>query len=134
MSIDFSRLHLFQRDKTSSNVINFESLQPSTVHYVTTKIKHVKTVSSPNNQYQLNIHFLGGQIGHRKYDCPEQRNFTANIICRVCGNAGHMAKDCPDRQRGANWRNDAPGPVPARGPAGRIGGGDAVDREYEVSS
>ena len=75
----------------------------------------------------------GGQIGHRKYDCPEQRNFTANIICRVCGNAGHMARDCPDRQRGANWRNDAPGGLPGRAPAGRIGGGDAVDREYEVS-
>ncbi|KAI9740625.1 MAG: hypothetical protein M1818_004589 [Claussenomyces sp. TS43310] len=75
-----------------------------------------------------------GQIGHRKYDCPEQRNFTANIICRVCGNAGHMAKDCPDRQRGADWRN---GPAPAaagfpgRPAAGKIGGGDAVDREYE---
>ena len=73
----------------------------------------------------------GGQIGHRKYDCPEQRNFTANIICRVCGNAGHMARDCPDRQRGANWRNDGP-PVAGRPEAGRIGSGDAVDREYEV--
>jgi len=41
-----------------------------------------------------------GEIGHRKYDCPNQRNFTANIICRVCGNAGHMARDCPDRARG----------------------------------
>lgn len=73
----------------------------------------------------------GGQIGHRKYDCPEQRNFTANIICRVCGNAGHMARDCPDRQRGANWRNDAPSDAPGRQ---AIRGGDAVDREYEVSS
>ncbi|PSK60165.1 hypothetical protein B9Z65_1063 [Elsinoe australis] len=52
-----------------------------------------------------------GEIGHRKYDCPQQRNYTANIICRVCGNAGHMARDCPDRQRGQNWRNDGP---PAR--------------------
>ncbi|CAF9936127.1 MAG: hypothetical protein HETSPECPRED_010019 [Heterodermia speciosa] len=69
-----------------------------------------------------------GQIGHRKYDCPEQRNFTANIICRVCGNAGHMARDCPDRQRGANWRNDAPSDAPGRQ---AIRGGDAVDREYE---
>lgn len=71
-----------------------------------------------------------GQIGHRKYDCPEKQNFTANIICRVCGNAGHMARDCPDRQKGASWRNDGP-PRPA---AGRIGSGsgDAVDREYEV--
>ncbi|OJJ76155.1 hypothetical protein ASPBRDRAFT_396839 [Aspergillus brasiliensis CBS 101740] len=68
----------------------------------------------------------GGQIGHRKYDCPEQRNFTANIICRVCGNAGHMARDCPDRQRGSDWRNNG-------GFGGRraIGGGDAVDREME---
>lgn len=71
-----------------------------------------------------------GQIGHRKYDCPEKQNFTANIICRVCGNAGHMARDCPDRQKGASWRND--GPPRAAAAAGRIGGGDAVDREYEV--
>ncbi|GAB0136439.1 Branchpoint-bridging protein [Epichloe bromicola] len=66
-----------------------------------------------------------GKIGHRKYDCPERQNYTASIICRVCGNAGHMARDCPDRQRGASWRNDG-----AR-PAGKVGGGDAVDREME---
>ncbi|KAJ4302081.1 Branchpoint-bridging protein [Collariella sp. IMI 366227] len=75
-----------------------------------------------------------GQIGHRKYDCPEKQNFTANIICRVCGNAGHMARDCPDRQRGASWRNDGPVGRPGA-PGGRFpavgGGGDAVDREYE---
>ena len=97
-----------------------------------------------NCEYQQHLFFslfgpityllLGGQIGHRKYDCPEQRNFTANIICRVCGNAGHMARDCPDRQRGADWRNGAPaGAAPGRPTAGKIGGGDAVDREYEVS-
>ncbi|KAI5853556.1 branchpoint-bridging protein [Tricharina praecox] len=72
-----------------------------------------------------------GQIGHRKYDCPEQRNFTANIICRVCGNAGHMARDCADRQRGQNWRNDRPGATPGRPGAAGLGHGDAVDREYE---
>ncbi|KAK5996125.1 Branchpoint-bridging protein [Cladobotryum mycophilum] len=74
-----------------------------------------------------------GKIGHRKYDCPERQNFTASIICRVCGNAGHMARDCPDRQRGASWRNDN-GNANSNGgsrPAGRIGGGDAVDREME---
>ncbi|CAK7566579.1 MAG: Branchpoint-bridging protein [Sporothrix epigloea] len=71
-----------------------------------------------------------GQIGHRKYDCPEKQNFTTSIICRVCGNAGHMARDCPDRQKGANWRND--GPLrPSAGRLGPSGGGDAVDREYE---
>ncbi|KAJ5684112.1 uncharacterized protein N7477_000457 [Penicillium maclennaniae] len=73
-----------------------------------------------------------GQIGHRKYDCPEQRNFTANIICRVCGNAGHMARDCPDRQRGSDWRNNAGGGAAGgRGAPRAIGTGDAVDREME---
>lgn len=79
-----------------------------------------------------------GQIGHRKYDCPEKQNFTASIICRVCGNAGHMARDCPDRQRGASWRNDGPGGARPQerigaGAGGAVGGGD-VDAEYEVSS
>ncbi|OAA64484.1 PCBP-like protein [Niveomyces insectorum RCEF 264] len=71
-----------------------------------------------------------GQIGHRKYDCPERQNYTANIICHICGNAGHMARDCPDRQRGASWRNDGPS-RPAAGRLGPTSGGDAVDREYE---
>ncbi|KAK9314412.1 hypothetical protein V1522DRAFT_413784 [Lipomyces starkeyi] len=38
-----------------------------------------------------------GELGHRKYDCPHQRNYTANIICRICGNAGHFARDCRER-------------------------------------
>ncbi|KAK0875791.1 Branchpoint-bridging protein [Friedmanniomyces endolithicus] len=52
-----------------------------------------------------------GEIGHRKYDCPQARNFTANIICRVCGNAGHMARDCPDRAKGTDMRNGPPRPA-----------------------
>lgn len=40
-----------------------------------------------------------------------------------------MARDCPDRQKGASWRNNDAAGRPA---AGRIGGGDAVDREMEV--
>ena len=63
-----------------------------------------------------------GEIGHRKYDCPQARNYTANIICRVCGNAGHMARDCPDRQRGQDWRN-----MPPRRP--QIGAGPEDDYE-----
>lgn len=48
-----------------------------------------------------------------------------------------MARDCPDRQRGADWRNGPPVPggpagMAGRPAAGRIGAGDAVDREYEV--
>lgn len=68
-----------------------------------------------------------GQIGHRKYDCPEQRNFTANIICRVCGNAGHMARDCPDRQRGQDWRNSDRGAPGAPRPAGAL---EPADTEF----
>lgn len=40
-----------------------------------------------------------------------------------------MARDCPDRQRGSEARNQLPG---VGGPARRIGAGDAVDREMEV--
>ncbi|KAJ5103465.1 hypothetical protein N7532_003994 [Penicillium argentinense] len=67
-----------------------------------------------------------GEIGHRKYDCPQQRNYTSSIICRVCGNAGHMARDCPDRQRGSDWRNNGGRAAP------RIADtGDEVDREMQ---
>lgn len=67
-----------------------------------------------------------GGVGHRKYDCPEQRNFTANIICRVCGSAGHMARDCQ-----VNRDPNAPPPPPmGGGPPPPPGGGRGFDSEY----
>ncbi|KAJ3538680.1 hypothetical protein NMY22_g5063 [Coprinellus aureogranulatus] len=62
-----------------------------------------------------------GGVGHRKYDCPEQRNYTANIICRVCGSAGHMARDCQ-----VNRDPNAPPPPPSGPPMPRGG----FDSEY----
>ncbi|RXW24258.1 hypothetical protein EST38_g1593 [Candolleomyces aberdarensis] len=62
-----------------------------------------------------------GGVGHRKYDCPEQRNFTANIICRVCGSAGHMARDC-------QVNKDPNAPQPPSGPPVNRGG--HFDSEY----
>ncbi|KAG2017843.1 splicing factor SF1 [Coprinopsis cinerea AmutBmut pab1-1] len=64
-----------------------------------------------------------GGVGHRKYDCPEQRNFTANIICRVCGSAGHMARDCT-----VNRDPNAPPPPPGAPPGHGTRGG--FDSEY----
>lgn len=62
-----------------------------------------------------------GEIGHRKYDCPQKQNYTASIICRVCGQAGHMARDCPQRKTGQPWRNDNRF---GDRPQGRIGGAE----------
>ncbi|KAI1094744.1 eukaryotic type KH-domain (KH-domain type I) [Rostrohypoxylon terebratum] len=34
---------------------------------------------------------------------------TFNVICRICGNGGHIASDCPNRKTkstGAPWRNE----------------------------
>lgn len=43
----------------------------------------------------LNVfNFSGGEIGHRKYDCPQIQTFNAGIVCRRCGQNGHFAKDC----------------------------------------
>jgi len=74
-----------------------------------------------------------GGVGHRKYDCPEQRNFTANIICRVCGSAGHMARDC-QVNRGIGGSSGMGGP-PDSGfgsPTGTVvkGGAGGFDSEY----
>jgi splicing factor 1 len=44
-----------------------------------------------------------------------------------------MARDCPDRQKGTDWRNNDGAAAAAARPAARVAGriGDAVDREYE---
>lgn len=67
---------------------------------------------------------IGGEIGHRKYDCPQKENFTTNMICRQCGQAGHMARDCMDRKRGQDYRGDSRGDFAGGRPAARIGDGD----------
>ncbi|KAJ3059849.1 hypothetical protein HDU98_004133 [Podochytrium sp. JEL0797] len=38
-----------------------------------------------------------GAAGHRKFECPETKNYTATLICRICGGAGHVAADCNER-------------------------------------
>ncbi|KZO96577.1 hypothetical protein CALVIDRAFT_563661 [Calocera viscosa TUFC12733] len=73
-----------------------------------------------------------GNLGHRKYDCPEQRNYTANIVCRLCGNAGHMARDCtvkrdPNGQFSAPPQNNPFSPHNGPGSGPKTG----FDSEYE---
>lgn len=43
-----------------------------------------------------------------------------------------MARDCPDRPRGSDWRN-AGGYGGREAPGRALGPADAVDREMEVS-
>lgn len=70
------------------------------------------TLRDDENQVCLNC----GNIGHKKWDCPEQRNFSAGITCHNCGSVGHMARDC------RTPRGQAPG--------GENGGSKPFDAEY----
>ena len=71
--------------------------------------QNCKCLFPPPQSHYCSYLSAGGEIGHRKYDCPQQRNYTSSIICRTCGNSGHMARDCPDRAPGGGWRNDQRG-------------------------
>ncbi|PUU80369.1 hypothetical protein B9Z19DRAFT_975201 [Tuber borchii] len=47
-----------------------------------------------------------GEVGHRRYDCPKEINYAARIICRVCGNGGHFARNCFYRPRGGELQEN----------------------------
>ncbi|GHJ89204.1 hypothetical protein NliqN6_5606 [Naganishia liquefaciens] len=63
-----------------------------------------------------------GEKGHRRFECPQARNFSANVICRQCGGAGHMARDCFQKGGPAGGFG---GPNPSAGPK------TAFDSEYQ---
>ena len=35
-----------------------------------------------------------GSTEHKSWLCPDKPNVTNNILCSICGGAGHIAKDC----------------------------------------
>ncbi|KAI8096279.1 uncharacterized protein BX664DRAFT_323531 [Halteromyces radiatus] len=51
------------------------------------------TLRDDENQTCLNC----GATGHRRFECPERQNFSANLTCRICGGHGHIARDCNQR-------------------------------------
>lgn len=64
-----------------------------------------------------------GERGHRKFECPHDRNWTMHIVCHKCGQSGHVARDCfTQRPFGAG---DAP-----VGDGGVTGSASHVDTEY----
>jgi splicing factor 1 len=74
-----------------------------------------------------------GQKGHRKYECPEQRNWTANIICHRCGQQGHLARDCTQGRMapGAGAPFGGAGNLQGGGPPSGPRPGDPFNSEYE---
>ncbi|KAG0225383.1 hypothetical protein BGW42_004453 [Actinomortierella wolfii] len=51
------------------------------------------TLRDDENQTCLNC----GALGHRRYECPEIRNVTINLVCNICGGQGHASRDCRER-------------------------------------
>lgn len=70
-----------------------------------------------------------GEIGHRRYDCPQRRNYTASVICHICGNQGHFARDCKDRPSAGYGNSYRPNNYHQQ----QIDNGptSAADKEYE---
>jgi len=42
-----------------------------------------------------------GATSHRTWHCPDKPNVTNNVICTVCGGAGHIGRDCRFKRPGA---------------------------------
>ncbi|KAJ2316986.1 hypothetical protein IWW52_003366, partial [Coemansia sp. RSA 2704] len=38
-----------------------------------------------------------GSLDHRKWECEESTNVTLSLVCSICGNHGHPARDCARR-------------------------------------
>jgi splicing factor 1 len=51
------------------------------------------TLRDDENQICANC----GATGHRKWECPDQENFTVNLVCKICQGKGHSARDCMER-------------------------------------
>eukprot|EP00094_Tigriopus_californicus_P010992 TCALIF_10603-PA protein Name:"Similar to SF1 Splicing factor 1 (Homo sapiens)" AED:0.14 eAED:0.14 QI:107/0.6/0.5/1/1/1/6/113/717 len=41
-----------------------------------------------------------GASDHKSWQCQDKPNYTNNIICSMCGGAGHIARDCQQRRHG----------------------------------
>ncbi|GMT25923.1 hypothetical protein PFISCL1PPCAC_17220, partial [Pristionchus fissidentatus] len=67
-----------------------------------------------------------GADDHKTWECPDQQNVTARIICVACGGAGHIARDC---------KNARPGFMGGGMGGGEMQGGGAdvgMDDEYSA--
>ncbi|GMR49821.1 hypothetical protein PMAYCL1PPCAC_20017, partial [Pristionchus mayeri] len=67
-----------------------------------------------------------GADDHKTWECPDQQNVTARIICVACGGAGHIARDC---------KNPRPGFMGGGMGGAEMGGGPGdggMDDEYSA--
>ncbi|CAD6899000.1 unnamed protein product [Tilletia laevis] len=71
-----------------------------------------------------------GEKGHRKFECPKERNWTANIICHRCGGQGHLARDCAAGRGGPSNGFGGGGPPGGSENGEETGVKHAFDNEY----
>ncbi|KAI8060792.1 hypothetical protein BC940DRAFT_311349 [Gongronella butleri] len=45
-----------------------------------------------------------GEVGHRRFECPQRPSFSSSLTCHKCGGLGHIARDCHEQQQPYNNR------------------------------
>ncbi|GMM37152.1 mRNA splicing protein [Saccharomycopsis crataegensis] len=58
------------------------------------QLRELAAINGTLREYQERPCPNCGEMGHKRFDCPNQKKFLESIVCRICGNIGHFARDC----------------------------------------
>lgn len=106
-------LHIWWKGQTVEEVkacgvelqrlIDMEIFDPDCEEAVQRRAKHFHDLAVMNGTLRdidnkcLNC----GRIGHKTWECDENKVFTSSVICQACGGVGHVTADCTAQRPGA---------------------------------